>query len=115
MYDNVSEHPDCPEEEVINDDDMLDGWMIYQKRKTEENNKEKNATSLTNKHKNASEIFVVANKEDAKEIKQLNSSDSLKKIQQRANIVSKNKEVNEFDLPDVQQSIKLRENTKMKK
>lgn len=115
MYDRVYEHPESPDQSVIDDDDMLDGWMIYQKRKTEENNKEKNATSLTNKHKNANEIFVVAGKEDAKEIKQLNSADSLRKIQQRTNVISKNKEVNEFDLPDVQQSIKLRENTKMKK
>lgn len=115
MYDRVYEHPESPDQSVIDDDDMLDGWMIYQKRKTEENNKEKNATSLTNKHKKANEIFVVAGKEDAKEIRQLNSGDSLRKIQQRANVISKNKEVNEFDLPDVQQSIKLRENTKIKK
>lgn len=115
MYDRVYEHPESPDQSVIDDDDMLDGWMIYQKRKTEENNKEKNATSLTNKHKKANEIFVVAGKEDTKEIKQLNNADSLRKIQQRANIISKNKEVNEFDLPDVQQSIKLRENTKTKK
>ena len=115
MYDRVYEHPESPDQSVIDDDDMLDGWMIYQKRKTEENNKEKNANSLTNKHKNANEIFVVAGKEDAKEIRQLNSADSLRKIQQRSNVISKNKEVNEFDLPDVQQSIKLRENTKMKK
>jgi len=32
MYDNIYEHPECPDDKVMEDDDALDGWMILQKR-----------------------------------------------------------------------------------
>ncbi len=35
LYDSVYKSADVPPEHVINDDDMLDGWMIFQKRKRE--------------------------------------------------------------------------------
>ena len=41
MYDNIQESMDCPTEDVINDDDMLDGWFIVQNRKREKDKKEK--------------------------------------------------------------------------
>lgn len=33
MYDNISSHPDKPSEEIIMDDDALDGWLYKQKLK----------------------------------------------------------------------------------
>ena len=33
MYDNVQESLDCPADDIMQDDDMLDGWFIHQKNK----------------------------------------------------------------------------------
>lgn len=115
MYDRIYEHPECPDQEVIDDDDMLDGWMIHQRQKNEESKKENNSQQLTNKHKNAGEIFVVSDKKDAAAVTAMNSAESLKKIRERSKVIDSHQEINEFNLPDVQRSIKLRENTIEKK
>ena len=52
MYDNIQESMDCPTEDVINDDDLLDGWFIVQKRKRDE---EKAKSEVDNMSPNASE------------------------------------------------------------
>ena len=115
MYDRVYEHPESPSQEVIDDDDMLDGWMLYQKNKSEKEQKQKGAESLVNKHKNAKEIFAMSNKEDAKNINELNSRESLNIKKQRSKLVNSQGEVNEFDLPDVKNSIRNKENVVQKR
>ena len=112
MYDRIYDHPECPDSVVIADDDMLDGWMLYQKQQNE--NKNSNNNTLTKKHPKAQEIFVVADKNDAQNIYNLNDQNSRKKITQRSNIIENKQEIDEFNLPDVKQSIKLRENTIVK-
>lgn len=77
MYDNVQESMDCPPEEVINDDDMLDGWFIVQRRKQES---EKATSELENKTQNpkisaSEEVFVMA--DSAKEAENINSMNSI--------------------------------------
>ena len=61
LYDNIQESPDCPSNEVINDDDMLDGWMIIQKRNREQAKLQKDAENKFGNKKisNADEVFIV--------------------------------------------------------
>lgn len=61
-YDIVHESPECPQEEIIEDDDMLDGWFIEQRRKRQKDKSKDYADSLiTNKKiSGADEILVVA-------------------------------------------------------
>ena len=115
MYDRVYEHPESPPQDVIDDDDMLDGWMLYQKNKSEQEQKQKGAESLVNKHKNAKEIFAMSSKEDVENINQLNSRQSLSVKKQRAKVMSSQGEVNEFDLPDVKDSIRNKQNVVQKR
>ena len=115
MYDRVYEHPEAPSQDVVDDDDMLDGWMLYQKKKSEESQKEKGAEALTRKHKDAKEIFVTSSQKDAKNISELNSRESLNIKKQRAKIVDTKGEVNEFELPDVKNSIRNKENVVQKR
>lgn len=63
MYDNIQESLDCPTVDVINDDDMLDGWFIIQgkKREKEKAEKEFEETTKNSKIKNASEVFIMSN------------------------------------------------------
>lgn len=115
MYDNVNEHPDCPEDFVIEDDDLLDGWFIYQRKKTEREKKQaefdkKNSklNSKRNKGNDAQEIFLMPNEEQsAKDIMDLNDPIAKSRFKQKIAFLNKNKgkEIEESQLPDVQMDI----------
>lgn len=85
MYDNVYENPDQPSEEIIHDDDCLDGWFIVQKQKYDKERKEQAIDAmLSDKVKNSQEIMVMAQTpEEAKEIYDMNSVHARNKINQR--------------------------------
>lgn len=109
MYDRIYEHPDCPGEDIINDDDALDGWMIDQKDKNKE---EKNAKGVSNKKGalvgGAQEIFIPAdeNKETIDNIYGMNTTEGLSTIQQRNQQLSQSDgSIRHKDLKDVQSSI----------
>lgn len=106
MYDRIYEHPECPAEDIINDDDMLDGWMIYQRNKADKIRKQNGAQDLLNRHKNAKEIFIVTNNEDAKDVLDLNSDLSSSIIKQRRNQIKNSHEgIDEVNLADVQMEL----------
>ena len=109
MYDNVSEHPDCPEEEAINDDDMLDGWMILERRKIESKKKQQKIDNLNPKLQKAQEVFLMAsNQEERQEVLSLNSSESLRKLQQRSNFLDKEGSATDVQLPDIQMDLRAK-------
>jgi hypothetical protein len=112
MYDRIFEHPDCPEEQVIEDDDMLDGWMIYQKNKIEASKKENNSKNFTSKHEKAQEIFIVGDKEDIDSIYSMNSYENKNIIKQRSRFIAQSEDgVDEVNLPDVQRNLLQKVNT----
>lgn len=102
MYDNVYESLDCPSDDVIEDDDMLDGWFLIQrdKRKKERGEQELNQLTSNDKIKNSSEIFLMSGKtkKDINRIHDMNdiSSKTIKK--QREELIKKKGAVgqNEF-------------------
>lgn len=110
MYDNVYNHPECPSDEVISDDDMLDGWMIFQKRKNEKIKKTEQIDQLNPKLKNAQEVFMMSSsREEAQEIFDLNTDQGLAKIKSKLDHIDKSTEaVSEINLPDVQQDLKMK-------
>jgi hypothetical protein len=116
MYDSVAEHPESPPDMVIEDDDMLEGWMISQRRENEkEKNKKRNEKLLPGKLNNAHEIFLMASsKEEAKNIYSMNDQQSMGIIQERKNILSKGQNIKEQNLPDVQRDLILQSNEKRK-
>ena len=108
MYDKIYEHPDCPKDDIIEDDDALDGWMLYQKQENQKQKQEKGVDSmLTGKMKNASEVFFMAgSKEQADDVLGLNSEKSLSSIKQKVDFVlSSDKPVSDGQLPDVKAKI----------
>lgn len=113
MYDRIYEHHESPEESVIVDDDMLEGWMIYQKRKSEAANKENKAQDILTKHGDAKEIYLVGDQEDAEDIHSLNSAQSARIVQQRKQLILNSSEgVDEVNLPDVQSELLQRVNSR---
>jgi hypothetical protein len=91
MYDSIHQHPECPTDEVINDDDMMDGWLIKQRRKSESERvaADVNTTLLKGKGMDkASEIFVVAgSKEEAARINNLNDMQGQVAKAQRSQVI----------------------------
>lgn len=107
MYDKIYEHPECPQDDIINDDDALDGWMIFQKQKNDIQKREKGVDSmLTGKIKNSSEVFLMAgNKDQAQDILGLNTQESLDKIKTKVDTVMTRGSVRDGELPDVKQRL----------
>jgi hypothetical protein len=110
MYDNIQESMECPSKNVIEDDDMLDGWFIIQGQKREKERSEREFESETKneKIKNAGEVFVVTENQD--KINKINSMNdpfikSIKK--QRENVVKSHGYVEEQHLPDQRRNIQM--------
>jgi len=111
LYDNIYENPDCPDDEIIEDDDMLDGWLISERRKRDKEKGNAEAERIAARHGNASEIFVVAETaEDIKKINEMNSPTSKMIKRQRAAAINQAGVLDEADLPDVARDIQTKAN-----
>lgn len=114
-YDSIREHLECPSEDIIKDDDALDGWMIHQNKKIET---EKKKQKLEAKHnlsaKKADEVFILTDSvEETKEIFDLNDYAAKDKIKQLKEISKTNKETKWVDVPFVQKELQLQRSSKM--
>jgi hypothetical protein len=109
MYDSVYENPESPKEEVIEDDDCLDGWFIQQRRKHEKDKKQSQIESMISNEKvaNSDEIFLMAsNKEDIENIYSLNDIQSRSKVRNRqSQIESEDKQISFTEFHDVKQDL----------
>jgi hypothetical protein len=101
MYDSVYDHPDSPEDFVIEDDDILDGWMLFQKEK---HKSDKQKSEISNLHKNSQEVFIMASEqEDLERISDMNDEYSKQIIRSRNETLKNSPKgsVSHFALPDV--------------
>lgn len=109
IYDNIYSHPECPSDSIIEDDDLLDGWMIIQRRKRDKDIEGNVVDSLikNEKIKNADEVFIPAsdNKEDREKIENLNDDISRMTKRQRMAYIQKHGRVAEAELPDVRMKL----------
>ena len=104
MYDRIHESPDCPSEGVLDDDDMLDGWLLVQRKKREADQKKQEVEGAVNtKIANADEIYVkVESYEDAKKIDLLNPSHVNRTKRQRLQQLKEKGVIKEQEFKDVQ-------------
>ena len=112
MYDNVYDSMECPSDDVIDDDDMLDGWMIIQKRNRDKDRVEREIDQSTQNSKiaNSDEIFIMTdNKTDADKINDSNTFHAQKVKQQRANVIKQKGSAVDLDFQD--QQLKMRQRT----
>jgi hypothetical protein len=106
MYDNIYDHPECPSDNVIEDDDMLDGWMIHQREKNQKAKKQAQIDEMNPKLKNAQEVFLIPqSKEEIEDIIGLNSPDSLRRMKEKMNYVQQMGSVDDGNLPDVRMNL----------
>lgn len=113
MYDSAYEHPDCPNDKVIEDDDMFDGWMIYQRRENDKAKDKNRANKLLEGKKldKAQEVFLMAKtNEEAQNIYNLNDNQSRNIIKEREKMISNLGSVEHSKLPDVQRDLVVQSN-----
>jgi len=107
-YDNIYESMECPNDDVINDDDMIDGWFIIQRQKRDKQRAESefDANTKNEKIKNSSEIFVMANsKKDAQRIDGMNDIGGKIVKKQREELIKQNSGASQNEFQD--EKIKL--------
>lgn len=114
MYDSVYEHPESPNEKIIEDDDCLDGWFIDQRRKNEKIKKEQEVNSMISNEKIAKsgEIFVIAgSKEEAEAIHSMNSMQSETNRKNRMELIKSKGEVrSDLEFEDVRRDMQIQQN-----
>lgn len=107
IYDNIRESPNCPNEDLILDNDAIDGWLILQKeeslKKAAENTNKLNQNSKIN---NCQEVFIVAkSKEDIDRINNMNSKNAQRIKEQRIKQVYSQGQVHHHNLVDVRMEV----------
>ena len=118
MYNSAYDHPECPPDKVIDDDDTFDGWMITQRRESEKiKNKNRTEKMLSGKNLDkAGEVFIVANsKEEVQNIYNLNDHNSRHIIRERESVINNtNSTVDVAKLPDIQRELTVQSNQQFK-
>lgn len=110
MYDSVHESMDSPPDEVIEDDDMLDGWFIKQRKDREKSKREKQTADMFkgNKKGGNQELFLMAgNKDQAKNIYNMNDEQGKNTIKNREREIKSKGSVQHQDLKDVQMDMRM--------
>lgn len=114
IYSSVREHPDNLQNSVIEDDDMIDGWMILKRRERETTHVKDEGLTKNPKIKGATEQFYMRppgsvdpnakfnSIEEVNEfMKTANDESTLSIIKQRTDVIREKGEVKEAALPDV--------------
>ncbi len=117
MYDNIQESIECPAKDVIEDDDMLDGWFIIQAKKREQEKLAQETESATknDKIKNASEVFVVTgDKQGAERIDSMNNSHAMSIKKQREAMIKQKGSVNQHDFIDERLKLQMQQTNQMR-
>lgn len=105
FYDSIQESAEPPPKEVIEYDDMLDGWLSL-KRKNQTGDR---ATGITNqKIANADEVFLpVSTLEESREIDNLNDNAARAIKRRTMNILDKHEQIPDIMLPHMQQRLMM--------
>lgn len=106
--DSIREHLEAPEEEIINDDNALEGWMLYQHEKITKEKKQKHINEKYGlNNKNAGEVFIMTdNAEETKEIFSLNDQSTIRDIREMRKAVNQSdKEIKWSELPHVKREL----------
>ena len=117
MYDNIQESMECPSDDVINDDDMLDGWFIIQRKKQESDRAESELESRVGNEKisNSQEVFVMAQtQDDANNINKVNTFQSQMVKKERMEVLQSKGEARDLDFRDQQMQMTQKSNEQFK-
>jgi len=117
MYDSAYDHQNCPPDDIINDDDLFDGWMISERRKGEKDKMshqfDERMSKQNSKMQNADEVFLVAKtKEDAQRINGMNDTRGKIIKAQRNNVIKHKGRATDSNFQDRRLQIQQTQNQK---
>lgn len=117
FYDSIYQCHDAPHDTAINDDDVVDGWLIVQRRKRESEQAKREVEGRIKNPKiaGASEIFIVAaDVDDARKIHAANDKLAQMKISHRNKVIKTKGVASQLDFADVRLDLekKLQESRK---
>lgn len=113
FYDNIREHPECPTEAILNDDDVLDGWLALQRQKRENDRAKADieARLAGSKTGEADEVYIMASSmKDAKAIGSLNDGKAQHTKRRRMKQLRDAGQVHEVQMCDVKERIAMEYN-----
>ena len=117
-YDNIREHTECPSDIIIDDDDALDGWMLYQRDKISKEQRKADIEGRLGLNKqNGNEVFLMtSSQEEVKEIFDLNSNETNADIREMIKVSNEKDGSPWVELPHVKRQIQqeIREKNKRK-
>ncbi len=94
IYDSVYESMEPPSDEVINDDLLLDSWLMNQQKKRKTPSKKFDDAK-------GNEIFIpVDSVEDAQKVYKMNDQEAMRIINRRENAINKRESLTAEELPD---------------
>lgn len=112
IYDVVYESTERPSEQVIEDDDLLDSWIIRQNEKVSDYAKKRESETLlgvTAQGGNGrQEVFVVADSAGAKRVYEMNDYHGRRIVQTTQQTASARGEVKDAQLPHAQNEIRTK-------
>lgn len=125
MYENAQQHPDCPPDKIMRDDDMFDGWLITNRRKgdkermdayLEKHGMAAKVNKVRDKISGSQEVFIpVETQQEANEVNDMNDFQNKMIKKQRAAVVKKHGTVHEGNLPDQKINLQRQANEMFKK
>ncbi len=109
MYDTVAQSPECPPRFVLEDHDMMDGWLISQRKERDKDQKKHEIEGrLTNeKISSSDEVFIKVKEHDKPEdIMSLNTPHAQAIVASRLKEVAKKGHVGILDFADMKQRLR---------
>lgn len=104
VYDSVYGAFERPSKDVVNDDDLLDSWFLRQGEKIEGKTNQSVVPKSNKPGRN--EEFIMADKDGAKRIYNMNDAGTRAKIKARQRILAEKGSVKEQDMPDSQMEMR---------
>ncbi len=104
-YDSISEHSESPPEEMIDDDDAIDGWIIVKNKEAKKAKEKADIEKRTGAKQDGEQFIVASDKDEAKKIYDMNDPTSRMIIQQRLAVIDKLGVAEDKNFIDVQREI----------
>ena len=77
LYDNVGESHEAPPDEIVEDDDALDGWLLVQKRERDRDRVKSQAeNTIGEKNMNADEVIIFGDGDGIDKVNSMNTPES---------------------------------------
>jgi hypothetical protein len=116
MYDNIQESTNCPSEDVIDDDDVLDGWLLMEQQKRDQEKAQAEFESTASeKISNSDEIFVMAgSRNEAEKIENMNNIHGKMTKKERLATIKDRGSVNQHEFRDERLKLRQKSNQQFK-